>query len=1507
MIRRCVHGKEALDILEACHNGPTGGHHGANLTAKKVFDAGFFWPSIYKDAHELVKNCDSCQRQGKISQRDEMPQNSIQVCEIFDVWGIDFMGPFPSSKGNKYILVAVDYLSKWVKQGAPPTNDTRVLQRTCLNMGVTQSSLTVYHPQTSGAGFPEFLKPSARVSTRVQLHEQALFCYYEDFLTAVEPKTYKDALTQACWIEAMQEEYNEFERLENKARLVARGYRQEEGIDFEESFAPVARLKAIRIFLAFAAHMIMVVYQMDVNTAFLNGNLREEVYLSQPDGFVDKDKPNHVYKLKKALYGLKQAPHAWYDMLSSFLISQDFSKGSVDPTLFIHRGGKELLLVQIDVDVGNYTFLNWNANSAMKHFTRRIPILNCVGKYFKKLYKPTNNNLRTSSNSRNKTKDSTPRYNNDNQLGQFRNQRTMTVAGARETVGSQVVQQNRIQCFNYKAFGHYAKECRKPQRVKDYSYHKEKMMMCKQAENGVPLQAEQVDWLEDTDEEIDEQELEAHYSFMAKIQEVLREESSSTEQPLEQVQNHDENNVFANEIRHSEQPESINDTYVLEKDDSNVTPDSSNICNNDNQVDQNAAECVDERVALANLIANLTLDTEENKTILKQLKKANASLTQELKECRTNLDETGRALGEATSCRDSCLIALQNKQNEFEKYKAFNDRMIDYDILQTKLNETLGLLALKDIEIKEGLKTKAYEILVLNQKHDELVKKSLLTKSQFEGQLKEKSKVISDLKVKEGRDIDKMIEMDKQIKFLNEILYKRNQSIQTIHMLAPKCATYNGRSTFANPKYLKIAQSEKPCLYEIPYDTSDPANRFCPNGEETVTLEKESRSKLNKDTVKPYDYTYQNSLYEIFKPPSKTYLDQLERAKEVRKTMWRKTFVRTKPNIAKNVAFLPVSKSISKSRQAYNEMTNNFNHFRTICEQAWSNHTRSSFRNPTAHDMEVLIKSLLMPLSIKTINDSYCFVHELKTEMHEDFEYVESLEKEIDELESEKADFSNIYDLLLEECVSKDVICSYLHSLSDLNAHTGLQCLYLHKVKECECLAQKLSKQTESVNKEVHNNLLKSFSKLEKHSISLELALQQCKEQMKNNSVCKENGSNVFRKEREQYHEIQDLKAQMQDKNIAISELKKLIEKCKGKSVETQFDKPSVVRQPNAQRIPKPSVLGKPTPFSNSPEMRSFQTKQSVNKTNVSDGLFKQVTQQNLPQIRKQAVRNTNVIAPGPSRNIELPLAQHKTENLSYLMLLGILILTCRANKSHVKFTKKEVEDHHRISSISKKTKSVTECNDSSNSKTLNVNAVCVECGKCVFNSNHDGCVSKYLNDVNARTKKPKVVHCARTKEKQQICTSFNGQKQQRIDLNADALYNAKQENLRVWLQKMLISKKPVPECSGLVLHQMTSAHNRSELGIHVHNNEPSSSKLVPKVVPLAVKTATSRQELELLFHLHIAMLRTTVSRLSCSYKTSIFLSSRKWIVMKSTQLLMHATLLMRRGQPLKDYNRVNH
>ncbi|GJR44981.1 retrovirus-related pol polyprotein from transposon TNT 1-94 [Tanacetum coccineum] len=223
---------------------------------------------------------------------------------------------------------------------------------------------------------------SQPLSIRKQLATDALWCLFNSVLLKVKPKNFKSAITEDCWFQAMQDEIHEFDRLQvwelvprpycvmiialkwiykvklddygdvlkNKARLVANGYRQEEGFDFEESFAPVAHIEAIRIFIANAASKNMTIYQMDVKTAFLNDELKEEVYVSQPEGFVDPDHPTHVYRPKKAMYGLKQAPRAWYDNLSLFLLDNKFSKGVVDPTLFTWKTCKHILLVQIYVD-----------------------------------------------------------------------------------------------------------------------------------------------------------------------------------------------------------------------------------------------------------------------------------------------------------------------------------------------------------------------------------------------------------------------------------------------------------------------------------------------------------------------------------------------------------------------------------------------------------------------------------------------------------------------------------------------------------------------------------------------------------------------------------------------------------------------------------------------------------------------------------------------------------------------------------------------------------------------------------------------------------------------------------------------------------------------------------------------------------------------------------------------------------------------------------------------------
>ncbi|KAJ9542321.1 hypothetical protein OSB04_028827 [Centaurea solstitialis] len=301
------------------------------------------------------------------------PPSQISIPPIINATPITQVTPEPDQPTNS------EFFSQTTVSEPAPTN---LLPDPSVNEASTSGK--VYQPPalrwTKDHPIDQVLgNPSSGVKTRRQ---SGNVCLYVNFISENEPKEIDDALRDPAWVSAMQEELAKFIRnnvwllvprprkrtiigskwifrnkldeigmiIRNKARLVAQGYRQEEGIDYDETFAHVARLEAIRLFMAFAAHMNFKVFQVDIKNVFLNGKLNEEVYVAQPPGFVDPKFPDHVYKLNKALYGLKQAPRAWYDTLSTFLLSKGFVRGKIDSTLFLKKYPKHILLVQIYVD-----------------------------------------------------------------------------------------------------------------------------------------------------------------------------------------------------------------------------------------------------------------------------------------------------------------------------------------------------------------------------------------------------------------------------------------------------------------------------------------------------------------------------------------------------------------------------------------------------------------------------------------------------------------------------------------------------------------------------------------------------------------------------------------------------------------------------------------------------------------------------------------------------------------------------------------------------------------------------------------------------------------------------------------------------------------------------------------------------------------------------------------------------------------------------------------------------
>ncbi|GJV50266.1 hypothetical protein Tco_1440478 [Tanacetum coccineum] len=442
----------------------------------------------------------------------------------------------------------------------------------------------------------------------------------------------------------------------------------------------------------------------------------------------------------------------------------------------------------------------------------------------------------------------------------------------------------------------------------------------------------------------------------------------------------------------------------------------------------------------------------------------------------------------------------------------------------------------------------------------------------------------------------------------------------------------NFKTSFTKPEFLKKAQRANHRLYDIGCYNDNLSLMLTPEFDESIRLDKESRSKLS-DLIRPFDYDQLNNLYDLFVP---------QREKSSEQQYFSK---------ASNVSHTSANNEISK--ESFNKQT-------TLLEQRMDEST-----------------PFLMKLT-RTFK--------------------------------EYADHMN----------------AILGVYTDLDEVTNLQCDYLETLEKCEHLEKELSKS---------RTMSKSFEALQKHAINLELDLQQCKEKIKNDKSFKENQSKEFLKEREQYFEIQDLKAQLQDKGIAISELKKLIEKMKGKSVETNFEKSSVIRQPNAFKSQRQSVLGKPAIFQILLKRKIFQSQRMYKVHTEPNQTRRPQLPQNIRKTNKRVSFSTGVI---PTTSVSRP--QLKSNRMGDSVM---------PNNSQGK--KQEVEDHRRNFKFSNNKTSVTACNDSLNAKTSNVNFVCVTCGKCVLNDNHDLCVLHYINGVNSRTRQPIVVPISTREPKQTV------------------------------------------------------------------------------------------------------------------------------------------------------------
>nr|GFA88160.1 hypothetical protein [Tanacetum cinerariifolium] len=426
----------------------------------------------------------------------------------------------------------------------------------------------------------------------------------------------------------------------------------------------------------------------------------------------------------------------------------------------------------------------------------------------------------------------------------YESQRSGKVAGARETVGSSMVHKFGIQCYNCKEFGHVARECQKPKRVKDAAYHREKMLLWKQEEAGIQLNAYQADWKEDTNDESDDQELEAHYMYMAKIQEVSLNVVDSgpifDTEPEQKVQNDDHYDVFAIECQHPEQSGSVHKTYLIEQDAHNMIIESVDMNYDSEQIDQNDedTDLAKERELLVSLIEKLKCENDETKNHNTLLETSNKVLVEKLKSEIADFKNKNKSLTEANNklSEENDLLYADFKKSKAELKQRDS---IEYALeMELECAKVRGDFLSYKMEYQKSCNKYTQTINDLNQTVSELKEKLSAHQDTISILKQQKDAQIKLYKTREDKELEKVIELKNKVKFLDNIVYKTSQSVQMMNMLNNKC-----RTSFAKPEYLKKAKQANHRLYDIGCYNDNVALMLSPESDEVIRLEKESRSK----------------------------------------------------------------------------------------------------------------------------------------------------------------------------------------------------------------------------------------------------------------------------------------------------------------------------------------------------------------------------------------------------------------------------------------------------------------------------------------------------------------------------------------------------------------------------------------------------------------------------------------------------------------------------------------